>query len=368
MSRRIFISLAWAALALFSGCGKKGPLLPPIVRVPQAIQDLSVSQRGSSIRLSWTNPTAYIDGNPLENISEVEIWLLRESQTQLSPSEKPVREEFEQKAGLLDRIREDEFPSLRQDKTASASPLTYEFPVEKKDFGRTVLMLALRVRGERKGPSDFSAPVSFEIRVPPLPPENVRATVSQDFIALRWDPPPLAEEAAPAAPPPSAYNVFRSDAQLSELRLNDKPIKKMEFQDKAFSFGRIYRYWIRSVVPESPPFVESEESLAVEVEAKDVFPPAAPHGLTAIAGAGFIALSWETSPEADLAGYRVWRKEAAADEFSMLKQLEPALNSYSDSAVEKNKRYVYAITAFDDAGNESPKSGTVDGVTRNHPE
>jgi hypothetical protein len=365
MARRIFISLVWAALAVFSSCGKKGPLLPPIVRVPQAVKDLSLSQLGSLVQLSWTNPTAYIDGNPLENISEAEIWILRESKTQLSQSETPVLEEFEQKAALLDRVRADEFPSLRQDKTAAASRLTYEFPVEKKDFGRAVLTFALRVRDERQRPSDFSAPVSFEVRIPPLPPENVRAVVSQDSIALHWDPPPPAEEAGPA---PSSYNVFRSEAQSSPLRLNDQPVKKTEFQDKAFLFGRIYRYWIRSVAPESPPFVESEESSAVEVEAKDVFPPAAPLGLTAIAGAGFIVLSWEASPEADLAGYRVWRREAAGGEFSMLKQLEPALNSYSDSAVEKNKRYVYAITAFDDAGNESPKSGIVDGITRNHPE
>ncbi len=367
MARRIFISLAWAALAVLPGCGKKGPLLPPIARVPQAVQDLSLSQLGSLVRLSWTNPTAYVDGNPLEKVSEVEIWLLRESKTQLSLSEKPVLEGFEQKAGLLDRVRADEFPSLQQEETAAASPLTYEFPVEKKDFGRTVLTFALRVRDERHRPSEFSAPVSLEVRVPPLPPENVRAAVSQDFIALRWDTPP-AEEAGPAAPPPSGYNVFRSEAQSSPLRLNDQLVKSTEFHDKAFSFGRIYRYWVRSVVPESPPFTESEESSAVEVEAKDVFPPAPPLGLTAIAGAGFIVLSWEASPEADLAGYRVWRKEAASVEFSLLKQLEPTMNSYSDSAVEKNKRYVYAITAFDDAGNESPKSASVDGVTRNHPE
>jgi predicted small lipoprotein YifL len=367
MARRVFIVLALVALAFFSHCGKKGPLLPPIIRVPQTAQDLSLSQRGAQVLVSWTNPTAYVDGNPLDNVSEVEIWLLREGKAQKSPDERLIPEAFEQKASLLDRVRADEFPSLRLDKAAAVSPLTYGFRLESEDFGRTVLTFALRVRDERQRPSEFSVPVSFEVRIPPLPPENVRAAVSKDNITVHWDPPP-AEAVSLAVPAPAAYNVYRSEAQSLPSRLNDRPVKDTEFQDKVFSFGRIYRYWVRSVVTESPPFIESEESSIIEVEAKDVFPPAAPAGLTAIAGAGFIVLSWEANAEADLAGYRVWRKGEKDNEFMLLQELGPALNSYSDSAVEKNARYVYAINAFDDAGNESPKSDAVVGVIRNFPD
>jgi hypothetical protein len=367
MARRVFIVLSLVSLAFFPHCGKKGPLLPPIIRVPQAVQDLSLSQRGALVLLSWTNPTAYVDGNPLDNVAEVEIWLLQEDKAQKSPDDRLIPEAFEQKASLLDRVRADEFPSLRLEKAAEVSPLTYGFSLETEDFGRTVLTFALRVRDERQRPSEFSVPVSFEVRIPPLPPKNVRAAVSKDNIAVRWDPSP-AEAVSPAAPTPAGYNVYRSEAQSSPFRLNDQPVRDTEFQDKVFSFGRVYRYWVRSVVPESPPFVESEESSAIEVEAEDVFPPAAPAGLTAIAGAGFIVLSWEANAEADLAGYKVWRKGDKDNEFVLLGELGPTLNSYSDSAVEKNERYVYAITAFDDAGNESPKSDAVVGVIRNHPE
>ncbi len=367
MTRRVFTVLASAALVVFSQCGKKGPLLPPLVRSPQAVLDLSLSQRGALILLTWTNPTAYVDGNPLDQISAVEIWLIREDKAEKSPDDRFTPEAFEQKASLLDRIRADEFPSLRRETAAAASLLTYEFPLDNGDFGRTVLTFALRARDERQRPSEFSVPASFEVQIPPLPPENVRAAVSMDNIAIRWDPPP-AEAVGPAPPMPAGYNVFRSEAQSSPSRLNDQPVRGMEFQDKAFAFGRIYRYSVRSVVPESPPFLESEESLTIEVEAKDVFPPAAPAGLTAIAGSGFIVLSWEANAETDLAGYRVWRRGEKESEFALVQELGSTLNSYSDSAVEKNRRYVYAITAFDGAGNESPKSDGVLGVIRNYPE
>jgi hypothetical protein len=367
MARRVFIVLASTALVIFSHCGKKGPLLPPILRAPQAVQDLILSQRGTLVLLSWTNPAAYVDGNPLDQVSEVEIWLLREDKTQKSPDDKLTAEAFEQKASLLSRIRAAEFPSLRREKAAATPLLTYELSPESGDFGRTVLTFALRVRDERQRSSEFSAPVSFEIRIPPPPPENLRATVFVDNIAIRWDPAP-ADAASPAAPEPSGYNIYRSEARSSPTRLNDEPVRDVEFQDKVFSFGRTYRYSVRSVVPGSPPFVESEESSPIEVEARDVFPPAAPAGLTAIAGSGFIALSWEANAESDLVGYRVWRRGENETEFVLLQEMGPTLNSYSDSAVEKNKRYVYAITAFDDAGNESQKSDGVVGVIRNHPE
>ncbi len=367
MTRRVFTVLAAAAFVVFSHCGKKGPLLPPLVRSPQAVQDLSLFQRGALILLTWTNPTSYVDGNPLDRVSAVEIWLIREDEAEKSPDDRLTLEAFEQKASLVDRIRADEFSSLRRETAAAASLLTYEFPLDSRDFGRTVLTFALRVRDERQRPSEFSAPVSFEVRIPPLPPENVRAAVSMDNIAIRWDPPP-AEAVGPAPPLPAGYNVYRSEAQSLPSRLNDQPVRGKEFLDRAFAFGRIYSYSVRSVVPESPPFLESEESSAIEVEAKDVFPPAAPTGLTAIAGSGFIVLSWEANAEADLSGYRVWRKGEKESEFVLLQELGPTVNSYSDSAVEKNKRYVYAITAFDGAGNESPKSGGVIGVVRNYPE
>jgi fibronectin type 3 domain-containing protein len=77
-----------------------------------------------------------------------------------------------------------------------------------------------------------------------------------------------------------------------------------------------------------------------------------------------VALSWEPAREADLAGYRVWRREAGQAQWTMVMELPPAESSFTDTTVEKNKRYVYAITAFDRAGNESEKSEEAAGLSR----
>src|SRR5688572_30549336 len=63
-----------AAILLFAaGCGKVGAPLPPIIRTPQAINDLSAVQNGYDIILTWTNPPRYIDGNPATDLSKVRV-------------------------------------------------------------------------------------------------------------------------------------------------------------------------------------------------------------------------------------------------------------------------------------------------------
>ena len=79
MTRRSAGILLSLALLAASGCGKKGPILAPLVRVPQTVQDLSLSRVGNRVILNWTNPEAYIDGNPLQGLSEIEIWVIGEA-------------------------------------------------------------------------------------------------------------------------------------------------------------------------------------------------------------------------------------------------------------------------------------------------
>jgi fibronectin type 3 domain-containing protein len=80
-----------------------------------------------------------------------------------------------------------------------------------------------------------------------------------------------------------------------------------------------------------------------------------------------MALSWEANKESDLAGYRVWRRTVDQADFVLLESLPATESSYSDSSVEKNKRYDYAITALDHGGNESQKSQTASGIIRDNP-
>src|SRR6476469_9630588 len=58
---------------LLAACGKVGDPLPPFIRIPEAVQNLTVAQSGYDIVLSWTNPPKFIDGSLATNLSRVRI-------------------------------------------------------------------------------------------------------------------------------------------------------------------------------------------------------------------------------------------------------------------------------------------------------
>jgi fibronectin type 3 domain-containing protein len=102
-----------------------------------------------------------------------------------------------------------------------------------------------------------------------------------------------------------------------------------------------------------------EPSAEVKIHTKDVFPPAAPTGLQAVAsGVGqqpFVDLTWAPNTEPDLAGYNVYRHEAGAAPEKINSELlkTPA---YRDTTAAAGHKHFYAVTAVDLRGNESAKS------------
>lgn len=67
-------------------------------------------------------------------------------------------------------------------------------------------------------------------------------------------------------------------------------------------------------------------------------------------GAPSIELVWADSPEADLSGYHVYRSVAGTE--LTLVGVETAA-TFRDGTVQAGSSYVYEVTAFDGAGNES---------------
>jgi predicted small lipoprotein YifL len=362
MSRRVLFLLLSFTLVVFSGCGKKGPIEPPLARVPQTVQQLTVLQRGEKVFLSWINPEAYIDGNPIAEVAVVEVWLIEEDRSTGSTGKKWTKADFENKAELLSRLPADQFSALRSGEPAK-NELTYVYTPKTEDFNRKVLTFALRVKDKKNRSSDFSEPVPLGLVSPPVPPQKVRAEIFEDHIQVRWE-----DAAGPneEISKPGGYNLYRSGEKGQAQRLNSALIKKQEFRDKDFSFGQTYRYFVRAV-RESAPQVESDDSEPVDITPQDTFPPGPPSGLTAIGGSGVIALSWEAGRESDLEGYRIWRRVNGEADFVIIATLTASESSFQDAKVEKNTRYEYAITALDTAGNESRKSEPARGIMRDNP-
>jgi fibronectin type 3 domain-containing protein len=137
--------------------------------------------------------------------------------------------------------------------------------------------------------------------------------------------------------------------------------------DKEIRFGQTYEYRAQRVarvtVDGQTLELAGELSAPVRVDAIDVFPPAVPTGLAAVATAGengagaAIDLSWQPGTEADLAGYAIYRGEGDAA-WARISPAQPVVGpAFHDTQVQPGHMYSYAVSAIDQGGHESARSG-----------
>jgi hypothetical protein len=204
----------------------------------------------------------------------------------------------------------------------------------------------------------------------------------RDGILLQWMPaPPAAAPAAvrlvrklvsPPAPAPakSTQGPLASRPEPRERTLLVKPGQYVDQAlDSSIQFGETYEYRAQRVasVTVNGETLELAGPLSdpVSIAAVNVFPPAVPRGLAAVATAGAegggpaIDLNWQPNTEADLAGYIVYRREGDATE-SNRHRISPAQPvaqpDYHDANVQPGHTYLYAVSAVDQQGHESARS------------
>ncbi len=163
---------------------------------------------------------------------------------------------------------------------------------------------------------------------------GLRAEMRRDGVLLRWTAAP--PEAAPAAvrldrkllTPPAKNSERRArwrrpPSRWSELCWSRQAQPRTALSTKTSASARRYEYRAQRVarVTVNGQTLELAGPLSapVRIDAVNVFPPAVPRGLAAVATAGengagpAIDLSWQPDTEADLAGYIVYRREPAGE-------------------------------------------------------
>jgi fibronectin type 3 domain-containing protein len=99
---------------------------------------------------------------------------------------------------------------------------------------------------------------------------------------------------------------------------------------------------------------------------RDIFPPAVPRDLVAIAdeGSKAIDLSWSADNEPDLAGYFVYRQNPVGAGREMAVRISGprplATPTFHDTDVKPGAIYAYTVSAVDQQGNESAQSPEAD--------
>jgi hypothetical protein len=355
-----------------ASCGKRGDPLPPLPRTPQPVTGFTVAQRADVLEVAMVAPRLTTGGARLDVL---ELELLRME----GPGELD-------KAGKKLRFR-----------AAPGERLVETFPLPPVG---TPLKLAARAvhRGQL---SAMGKLVSMVVQAPPPPPPTLTAQLRPTGVLLTWSmpvlpspPPPSpspgaspsaaaspaaaapaspspspaagpgtkappagaspAPAPAPTPPPPPRVRLYRSSGQAGDPQpLAPEPLAGTTFEDAGAAQGQTWCYTARLVIG-AEPMVESAGSPQACLEVKDVFPPAAPTGLSALVQEAEVEVSWSPSTDADLKGYRLYRATGGAPP-QRVAEVEAGRTSARDTPPAAAS-HVYTLTAVDQQGNESPPS------------
>ncbi len=176
---------------------------------------------------------------------------------------------------------------------------------------------------------------------------SVTSTTSTS-ITLRWNPSTDTGGSGVAG-----YRIYRNGAATLYATVSGAT-----FTDSGLVTGTSFSYRVTAydgAGNESPP------ARAVTGTAREVQAPSVPQNLHASnVTSNSLALAWQASTDAGgsgFAGYRVFRDGAQV--------ATTTTTSFADSGLTANQQYRYAVSAFDNAGNQSSQSGQLPVTTTN---
>jgi len=238
-----------------TGCGKKGPPLPPLVRAPQPPEDLVAERRGNTVDIHFTVPSTNTDGTRPANVASADVYAITAPVTVTpltdaqvlklgtkigsvpvkAPRDPNLTAEPDEPA---DEVDAPQGPGLDQGSVASVSEVLatemltpVDVPADKKGrkaataadhasgpllpapptaASRTYAVFGISARG-RKGP--LSKRIVVPLVPPPPPPMVPTMAYDEKAVTVTWKPavtnasvpaPPQAPNEAPAQAPTPA--------------------------------------------------------------------------------------------------------------------------------------------------------------------
>lgn len=353
-----------SALTVLCGCGMPGAPLPPSLNLPNRVTDLAAVRTGDQVSLSWTMPTKTTDKLLLKG--DIPVRVCRSDNRTANVPCLPVADL--QFAPGSSATFTDTLPSA----LATGHPVWLPYPAV------PYFVEILNRKGQTAGPSNTAEALAGE-----APPAiaNLTAELRTDGVLLHWTPAPLASPSVvirlvrklltPAATKPVQGMLSEPAEPLEQTFLVPSGALHGEALDTHIRFGETYEYRAQSVdrvtITDKTIELASVLSPPVRIEALNIFPPAVPKGLAAVATPGengstpAIDLNWQPDSGVDLAGYIVYRRDSETGstpgEWQRISPAQPIVGpAYHDASVVAGHTYAYSVSAIGQNGRESAHS------------
>jgi hypothetical protein len=353
--RALSAAAALLLTALVAGCALEAAPSPPSLKIPSLVKDLTATRAGDAVTLHWTMPKHTTDKALLRGPQPVVVCRAVLPAAPDAPCHPVATLHFA--PGQAASWTGDLPPAL-----LAGTPRLLGYAVELYSPWK-----------KTAGPSNVADVVAG---MPPPPVGPLRLTTRKDGIVMHWQP------ASPephmvmrihrtlAVPPHASAGNMAGEGpapdQVLEISLSHSD--PGQAIDRNAALNHIYTYVMQRVLKLKVNGAAAElagaPSPPVTIDAKNVFAPAAPLDLEAVADAQAraIDLSWQPSPESDVTGYVVYRRAGGSGaDWQRISPVKPLLAAptWHDVQVQPGVSYEYAVTAIGSNGLASPRSAPV---------
>jgi hypothetical protein len=347
---------------LVTACGKKGPPLPPLVKLPVAPAEFSIVRRASDVVVHLKIPTTNSDGSTPADLDRIEIYAY-DGGAETPTADALVRQGTKVGTVVVNPPIDPDASQEDVDKAKAAAPpggldqgaaatvidVNGAATAASDQKARQYFAVGINERGRR---GVLTPRIALPLGELPPAPAVTDLTFDEASLTLSW---------REVEAPDISYRVYSAEA--ADAPLNTDFLHESTFVDRDLKWDIERCYVVRSVALVDKVLVESEPSAPRCVTPKDTFPPKAPTGLQAIAGEGAVNLIWDASLAPDLAGYLVLRAISPQTTPEPLSQTVITETTFRDT-VPSGSHAIYAVQAVDKTGNRSPMSALVEETVR----
>lgn len=348
--RKIFRLAAVAALALVGACGKIGNPLPPSLELPQPVKDLRATRKAGKVTLSWSQPRQNTDNTATRHFGDVKICRA------IGPATESLKKCDQPTGSVVQQLPPKD----------ATGPVTLTYSEElPQDFvpeahANDFAIYAVESQNSRGRADGLSNQIAVPLAPTLPPPSDVKAELQNDGVHITA----TASSAPSTSSAQFAYRLYRAPVpappKATPVVVAEAPaMSQLAITDTSIEWEKTYSYFVTPVTKVASTEIEGADSAPVQVFAHDIFPPAVPTGLQAVfsgsAQQNFIDLTWVPSPDADLAGYNVYRHEQGAAPVRVNTEAVKT-PAFRDSGVAAGHTYFYSVSAFDQRNNESARS------------